>query len=234
MDQYEQDQKLSPDERYIWHLRMEGDIKLAVTMNPTLVALIHTAQYLVGDYTFKRVNGELDECEFVIWHAKMNERELRIIISVDGLLIFKSGVTIARLYCNSATCEAFGYAFEALFTSIEKATHQQVKFKVFDKSGHLLAILLDMEAAQVQGLGDAVVRLRMNNPATSGIHETDPDVLVQFFIKLCTVHFERHVHVLTILTLSLIAMTQTDRRAGRGAWQKYRSVSQQISGTLIT
>ncbi|KAF8231855.1 hypothetical protein L208DRAFT_1398188, partial [Tricholoma matsutake] len=75
VDQYEQDQKLSPDERYIWHLHMEGDIKLAVTMNPTLAALIHTAQYLVGDYTFKQVNGELDECEFVIWHAKMNEHE---------------------------------------------------------------------------------------------------------------------------------------------------------------
>ncbi|KAF8224107.1 hypothetical protein L208DRAFT_1410771, partial [Tricholoma matsutake] len=105
VDQYEQDQKLSPDERYIWHLRMEGNIKLAVTMNPTLAALIHTAQSLVGDYTFKRVNGELDECEFVIWYTEMNER-----------------VTVARLYCNSATREAFGYAFEALFTSIEKAT----------------------------------------------------------------------------------------------------------------
>ncbi|KAF8229928.1 hypothetical protein L208DRAFT_1401356, partial [Tricholoma matsutake] len=103
VDQYEQDQKLSPDEWYIWHLHMEGNVKLAVTMNPTLAALINTAQYLVRDYTFKQVNGKLDECEFVIWYAETNEC-----------------VTVAWLYCNSTMHEAFGYAFEALFTSIEK------------------------------------------------------------------------------------------------------------------
>ena len=53
VNQYEQDQKLSPDEQYIWLLHMEGNIKLAMTMNLTLAALIHTAQYLIGDYTFK-------------------------------------------------------------------------------------------------------------------------------------------------------------------------------------
>ena len=76
---------------------------------------------------------------------------------MNTLLMLRSGVTIAWLYCNSAMREAFGYVFEALFTSIEKATHQQVKFKVFDNFGHLLVVILDMEAAQVQGLGDAVV-----------------------------------------------------------------------------
>ena len=71
VDQYKQDQKLPLDKRYIWHLCMEGDIKLVVTMNLILVALVHTAQYLVGDYTFKRVSGELGK--FVIWHAETNE-----------------------------------------------------------------------------------------------------------------------------------------------------------------
>jgi hypothetical protein len=89
------------------------------------------------------------------------------------------------------THEAFGYAFEALFTSIEKATGLKLKFKVFDPSGNILAILLDMEAAQVQGLGDTLAQLQMNDPAKSGIFVTDPQVLVQFLIKLCTVHFER-------------------------------------------
>ena len=80
VDQYEQDQKLPPNERYVWHLRMEGDIKLVVTMNPALATLIHTALYLVGDYTFKRVHSELDECEFVVWHAPTNEREYYLIM----------------------------------------------------------------------------------------------------------------------------------------------------------
>ena len=75
VDQYEQDQKLPTDQRYLWHLRMEGNIKLVVTMNPILAALFHTALYVVGDYTFKRVHGDLDECEFVVWNRATNERE---------------------------------------------------------------------------------------------------------------------------------------------------------------
>lgn len=85
----------------------------------------------------------------------------------------------------------FGYAFEALFTSIEKATGHNIKFKVFDTSGNILAVILDMEAAQVQGLGDAIICLQMNDPTKSGIYDTDPEVLVQFLVKLCTVHFDR-------------------------------------------
>ena len=98
---------------------------------------------------------------------------------------------MARIYCNSATCEAFSYVFEALFTSIEKATGHKVKLKVFNPSGNLLAIILDMEAAQVQGLGDALIRLQFNDPTKSGITESDSQVLVQFLIKLCTQHFDR-------------------------------------------
>ena len=169
---------------------MEGGIHLAVTMNPTLAALIHNTLYLVGDYTFKQVQGDLDECEFVVWNRATNERE-SVLFSNFGLrMMWKLGVTVAQVYCNSATCEAFSYVFEALFTSIEKATGCKVKFKVFDPSGNVLAIILDMEAAQAQGLGDALIRLQFNNPNKTGIFETDPQVLVQFLIKLCTQHFD--------------------------------------------
>jgi hypothetical protein len=75
VDQYEKDQKLPPDERYLWHLRMEQDLKLVVTMNPTLAALIHNSLALHADYTFKRVHGNLNECEFVVWNRATNERK---------------------------------------------------------------------------------------------------------------------------------------------------------------
>jgi hypothetical protein len=75
VDQYEKDQKLPPDERYLWHLRMEQDIRLVVTMIPTLAALIHDSLALHADYTFKRVHGNLNECEFVIWNRATNERK---------------------------------------------------------------------------------------------------------------------------------------------------------------
>ena len=47
----------------------------------------------------------------------------------------------------------------------------------------------------------------MNNSETSGIHETDLDIFVQFFIKLCTLHFKRPVCVLITLMLSSISIT---------------------------
>ena len=74
---YEQDLKnLKPADQYIWHLRMEGDTKLVVTANPQLAALIHRELYLVCDYTFKRVHGQLNEWEVVIWHRATEQRKL--------------------------------------------------------------------------------------------------------------------------------------------------------------
>lgn len=84
VEQYEKDLKfLKAEEQYIWHLRMEGDVKLVVTAHPTLAALIHEARFLVCDYTFKRTSGDLNEWEVVIWRGTTNERKLNsFIISV--------------------------------------------------------------------------------------------------------------------------------------------------------
>ena len=49
---------------------MEGSIKVVVTTHPILAALIHHARYLECDFTFKRMNGELNEWEVVIWYGK--------------------------------------------------------------------------------------------------------------------------------------------------------------------
>ena len=68
--------KLKPEEQYIWHLRMEGPIKLVVTANPVLAALIHEVRFIVCDYTFKRTNGDLNEWEVAVWRGATNEREL--------------------------------------------------------------------------------------------------------------------------------------------------------------
>lgn len=92
VDRYEKDLKtLKQEERYIWHLRMDGNVKVVVTAHHILVALVHSARYLVCDYTFKRTNGELNEWEVAIWHGATNERELRIQLEVffhaSGLIL---------------------------------------------------------------------------------------------------------------------------------------------------
>ena len=98
---------------------------------------------------------------------------------------------MAHIYCNCTTNEAFKYVWEGFFKAIEKATRRKIQFKVFNESGNILCVILDMEAAQVQGLGAAIICLKMNDPSVSKITEVDPDIFVLYLIKLCFVHWER-------------------------------------------
>lgn len=175
---------------------MEGTVKVVVTAHPILAALIHGARFLVCDNTFKQTNGELNEWEVAIWHGALNERETRI--SFHNLDAYEpmSGVTVARVYSNGATKETFGYIWEGFFNAVKTITGKGIKFKVFDDSGTIQCVILDMEAAQVQGLGVAITQMKMNDPSSSQITEVDPDILVQYLIKLCYVHWDRQVHIL--------------------------------------
>ena len=100
-------------------------------------------------------------------------------------------VTVACVYSNGATRETFGYIWEGFFNAIKTATGKGIKFKVFDDSGNIQCVILDMEAAQVQGLGAAIIQMKMNDPSISQITEVDPDILIQYLIKLCYVHWDR-------------------------------------------
>ena len=102
-----------------------------------------------------------------------------------------SGVTVVRVYSNSAMKEAFGYIWEGFFNAVKTATGKGIKFKAFDDSGNIQCVILDMEAAQVQGLGVAITQMKMNDPSISQITEVEPDVLVQYLIKLCYIHWDR-------------------------------------------
>lgn len=74
MNLFHEDQKLPDDKRYFWVLRMHGNVQLVVTSNPFLASLIHKALYLVCDFTFKRLQGELNEWEVAIFHLATRER----------------------------------------------------------------------------------------------------------------------------------------------------------------
>ena len=101
------------------------------------------------------------------------------------------GFTVARVYCNCATNEAFKYVWEGFFKAIEKATGRKVQFKVFNETRNILCVILNMEVAQVQGLGAVIICLNINNPLVSKITEVDPNIIVQYLIKLCFMHWER-------------------------------------------
>ncbi|KAJ7585023.1 hypothetical protein C8J56DRAFT_1089113 [Mycena floridula] len=167
--------KASAPEGLSWAVVMNGSLKVAVTMEPELAELIHSTRYIVLDYTFKRTHGELNEWEVVVRDDETKTR-----------------YTIGRVYCNSATQEAFTTIFEEYFMTVAKVTNRPVRFKAFHpNSGNLYAVLVDMEAAQVQGLRQAIRNLKMNDPAISGIDTNNPDELVQYILKLCYLHLER-------------------------------------------
>ncbi|KAJ7856206.1 hypothetical protein B0H14DRAFT_3448547 [Mycena olivaceomarginata] len=165
VEDYLIDQKLPKEQRYIHQIRMDGAIKIAVTMVPELAALLH------GDGV-SYLEGEMNEWEAAIWYTPTFER-----------------VTIARIYANSCTKEAFTHLFDAFFSVVKEVTGKPVRFKAFHPKGNLYSIHFDMEAAQVQGLGVSLAKMVSDDPALRQLFPSiDPDVLVQFIVKLCSVH----------------------------------------------
>ena len=53
-----------------------GDTKWVITMHPRLANYFHQVYYLVIDYTFKRVKGEIDEWEIVGFVERFKRRKL--------------------------------------------------------------------------------------------------------------------------------------------------------------
>ncbi|KAJ6631548.1 hypothetical protein B0H10DRAFT_2207185 [Mycena sp. CBHHK59/15] len=132
----------------------EQDLKLSI-MDSYLANLIHKVQYLVPDFTFKHVKGELNEWEVSVWLDRDKEC-----------------VSVAQIYCNKATQEAFLYIFNGFFMAVKQVTGQAVHFKVFNPKGNILSINFNMEAAQVQGFVQALLKLLGDTVPT-----TDPDMI---------------------------------------------------------
>jgi hypothetical protein len=193
--EYESDLKLPVAERYVHQLRMDGVMKLAVAMDPELGALLHDAgvRYIMGDITFKRTKGKFNEWEATIWYTDTYERKSLSTASARCYhLIEELGLTVTRIYINSSTKEAFVHLFDAFFTTVKNVTGRPLRFKVFYETGNIFSIHFDMEAAQVQGLGVSLSKIVSDDPdlrARFPVH--DPDTLVQYVVKLCSVHFER-------------------------------------------
>jgi hypothetical protein len=72
----ERESKLPDKERYIHTVMTKGDIKIAVTMHPTIANIMHAVAYLCIDYTFKRVSGELNEWEIAGFSERLKRRKL--------------------------------------------------------------------------------------------------------------------------------------------------------------
>ncbi|PPQ98092.1 hypothetical protein CVT26_003262, partial [Gymnopilus dilepis] len=160
-------------ERYIHSVISKSDgVRLIVTMHPELVKHIHSVSYLVIDYTFKRIKGDLNEWAVV----SMLER-------------YQTRIQFASLYCNKADRSTFKLLVSEFFETIERVTGKKLEFFLFNRDAKLLCLIFDAEAAQMQGCGD--VLLSMNISEVSGVTTRDPLLMIQHLAKTCVEHFNR-------------------------------------------
>ncbi|KAJ6614401.1 hypothetical protein B0H10DRAFT_1950766 [Mycena sp. CBHHK59/15] len=105
---------------------------------------------------------------------------------------FLTGITVTCIYINSSAKDAFMHLFNTFFAAVKQVTSKSVWFKVFHPKGNLYSIHFDMEAAQVQGLGTWLSKMVLDDPALCALFPSiNPDDLVKFILKLCSVHLER-------------------------------------------
>ena len=102
------------------------------------------------------------------------------------MIIISEGPTIARIYCTRKTRDAFCRMWSGLWNTIEKVTGQPVLFKFLHSSG-LRAILVDDCKPQIDACSDDLLT---RNPLSSGIIDEDPQEIVQYIVKSCSVHFD--------------------------------------------
>lgn len=171
----------------------EGGI-LIVTCEKYLLGLVHKAVAIQVDTTFKRVVGTqlggLNEWELVIWFPGAERGESDMILASSLFLIPPClATTIGRIYTNRATAAHYKLLFDELQKVTLALTGKPLRFKRLTPGGNLLAMGVDLEAAQVQGAGLSF--LPTNVPEHSKINTLDPDEIVQYFIRACFAHVKR-------------------------------------------
>ncbi|KAJ6565951.1 hypothetical protein DFH09DRAFT_1472832 [Mycena vulgaris] len=170
------DMKKPIDERYIQCLVTMPDGRLMIlTCLSALMKLLHDTGVtsFETDTTFKRVAGDINEWEVVLF-----------------LKSLQRAVTIARAYINGASTDFYERLYDE-FQSIKlETTGKPVAFKRFVPNGNIIAMNSDMEGAQV--LGAARSFFKLNNPAYSALsNDTPAQQVAPEIIKLGETHAKR-------------------------------------------
>jgi hypothetical protein len=217
MEQYMADLEKPLADRYIQRIvTTESGGILIYTFEQRLAVLIHQAPSLLVDTTFKRAAGDLNEWEISIWYPNVN----RCTSSFDSclssiqliMIFFYTAVTIGRVYTNHANRAHYKLLFDELQKVIVAVTGRSLRFRQFSQGGTLLALNVDMEAAQVLGAGDSF--LPTNEPEYSGIETRDSAVLMTYVTRVCYTHVKRFAIIWSVLLFHFInrCHLQTNQR----------------------
>ncbi|KAJ6549308.1 hypothetical protein DFH09DRAFT_1502776 [Mycena vulgaris] len=176
---YMDDRKKPLADRYIHCCKTtpEGDL-LIVTGVPFLIGLLDDpgVNSFEDDATFKRVEGDLNEWELAIY-----------------LKAVQRAATVVRAYVTRSTADYFEILFDEVQRIKFDITGSFLRLKAFVKDSNLLAMLADMEAAQVHGAARSA--MKHNDPEYSGIpNDTPPAVAATSFVKICFRHTLEAIH----------------------------------------
>ncbi|KAJ6543436.1 hypothetical protein DFH09DRAFT_1282498 [Mycena vulgaris] len=172
---YRQDRKKPLEERYIHRFQeAPGGGLIIFTCFTALLSLLDDpgVKAFEDDTTFRRIEGDLNEWEVVIFYNALER-----------------AITLARSYIDRSDTKFFELLFD-IFREIKiEATGKDIAFARFMPNGNLLVMNADIEAAQA--LGAARSFMKTNVPSFSGITTLDPQLFTTYFIKFCCSHAQR-------------------------------------------
>ncbi|KAF8133587.1 hypothetical protein K438DRAFT_1479001, partial [Mycena galopus ATCC 62051] len=205
---------LPKSERYIHTAMSKNGFRLVVTMHPQIAMFIHKLLCLCIDYTFKRVEGKMDEWEV----AGFLER-------------FQQRLTFGSLHCDTQTKEAFAQLFTELFDTIFQVTGERLKLAPFYPDAKCRVIVMDGEVPQAQGYAQFLATY--NDPSISGISTRDPNELLPKNLKICNPHFERHIddlpkHIPIPVIARLKSIMGLETQIEIDAWHKFVTAQEDI------
>ncbi|KAJ6459588.1 hypothetical protein C8R45DRAFT_1182440 [Mycena sanguinolenta] len=155
----------------------KNGFRIVVTMHAYITMFIHRLLSLNIDYTFARVDDNMDEWE------------------VAGFLDrFKHRLTFGSLYCDKKDRAAFAQLFTELFDTIREITGKILKIRPFYPETNCRVVIMDGEVPQAQGFGDFLSNY--NDPDISKIYTRNWEKLLGYTLKTCNPHFIRHIEEL--------------------------------------
>ncbi|KAJ7331481.1 hypothetical protein DFH08DRAFT_814787 [Mycena albidolilacea] len=152
------ERSLAKEDRYIHTAMSKNGFRLVVTMHPYIVMFIHKILSLNIDYTFSRVDGDMDKWEVAGFLDRLKHR-----------------LTFASLYCDKKDRTAFTQLFRELFDTIHLVTGEQLKIRPFYPDANCWVVIMDGEVPQAQAFGDFLSDY--NNPEISNIFYSHIDEL---------------------------------------------------------
>ncbi|KAJ6500282.1 hypothetical protein DFH09DRAFT_1289819 [Mycena vulgaris] len=174
-----EDMKKGVEERYIQRIAFEKDGGVIIlTCLASLMRLLDDAGVtsFENDTTFKRIAGEFNEWEVVIF-----------------LKALQRAVTIAGAYINGTSADFYESLYDKFQEVKLELSGKPVGFKRFIEGGNILAMNSDMEAAQVLGAARSLSKLNKDEAYSNLAFDTPPEQVAPEIIKLCTTHAKRAV-----------------------------------------